>query len=207
MTSDIVIKLLGRVDYLETWQQMKQFTANRSDDTKDELWLLEHDPLFTQGQAGKAEHILSAGNIPVYPVDRGGQVTYHGPGQLVAYTLVDLKRRNIGVRSFVTLLEQAVINMLAREDIHAVRKKDAPGVYVDDAKVAALGLRVKKNCTYHGLAINIDMDLSPYERINPCGYANMAVTSFKKLGSKISFDTAQNIFTDEFLNLIQAHVG
>lgn len=158
---------------------MQDFTVNRSDDAVDEIWLLEHDPVFTQGQAGKAEHLLSPGDIPVVPVDRGGQVTYHGPGQLVAYVLLDMKRIGSDVRKLVTALEDSVIQTLAEYDIEASAKKDAPGVYVQGNKICSLGLRIKKGKSFHGLALNVDMDLEPFLRINPCGYAGLAMTQIK----------------------------
>lgn len=160
---------------------MRLFTDNRLSDTPDELWALEHPSVFTQGQAGKAEHILAPGDIPVVQTDRGGQVTYHGPGQLVIYLLVDLKRRKLGVRQVVTLIEDTIINLLADEfGVQAQADPKAPGVYVDGRKIAALGLRVRKGCTFHGLSLNIDCDLEPFARINPCGYQGLAVTSLQQ---------------------------
>ena len=160
---------------------MQRFTDARGDDTADELWLVEHDPVFTLGQAGKPEHVLMPGDIPVLHVDRGGQVTYHGPGQIVAYPLLDLRRLKIGVRDYVDRIEQAVIDTLADWNIHAQRREGAPGVYVGEAKVAALGIRVRRGCTFHGLAFNIAMDLEPFQRINPCGYQGLQVTSMLEL--------------------------
>lgn len=161
---------------------MQAFTDARDGETADELWLVEHDPVFTLGQAGKAEHVLLPGDIPVLQVDRGGQVTYHGPGQLVLYPLLDLRRLKVGVREYVCRIEQAIIDTLADWNIEAVRRDGAPGVYVAGAKIAALGIRVRRGCTFHGLAFNIDMDLSPFNRINPCGYAGLRVTSMVDLG-------------------------
>jgi lipoyl(octanoyl) transferase len=161
---------------------MQQFTAERGADTADEIWLLQHPPVFTQGMNGKPEHILDNSDIPVVEIDRGGQVTYHGPGQLVVYCLLDLKRLGFGVRQMVSALEDAVIALLEDEGISAVARKDAPGVYVNDAKISALGLRVKRGCSYHGLSLNVDMDLSPFKNINPCGYKDLAVTQLKNLG-------------------------
>lgn len=161
---------------------MQAYTDGRDDTTLDALWLVEHDPVFTLGQAGKPEHVLLPGDIPVLHVDRGGQVTYHGPGQLVAYPLLDLRRLRIGVRDYVCRIEQAVIDTLADWSIEGRRRKGAPGVYVDDAKVAALGIRVRRGCAFHGLAFNIDMDLAPFSRINPCGYAGLEVVSMRDLG-------------------------
>ncbi len=170
---------LGRVEYVPTWQAMRQFTERRGADSADEIWLLEHPPVFTLGMAGKREHLLADVGIPIVHIDRGGQVTYHGPGQIVAYTLVDLRRLGYGVRELVRRLEQAVIDVLAEYGVAGERLAGAPGVYVGGAKIAALGLRVKQGCTYHGLALNVDMDLAPYRAINPCGYAGMAVTQLR----------------------------
>ena len=177
------VRDLGRQAYEPVWRAMQAFTDARGDDTPDELWLVEHDPVFTLGQAGKPEHVLMPGDIPVLKVDRGGQVTYHGPGQLVAYPLLDLKRLGIGVREYVCRIEQAIIDTLAGWDIHAQRRDGAPGVYVDSgAKIAALGIRVRRGRSFHGLAFNIAMDLEPFHRINPCGYAGLEVTSVVDLG-------------------------
>ncbi len=167
-------------DYEPVWQAMQHFTDSRDKDTVDEIWLLEHPPVFTQGQAGKAEHLLAPGDIPVIQVDRGGQVTYHGPGQLVAYLLIDLRRKAMGVRSLVTAIEEAIVSVLANYHIEAAPRADAPGVYVQSgqgAKIAQLGLRVRKGCSFHGLSLNREMDMEPFQRINPCGYAGMEVTS------------------------------
>jgi lipoyl(octanoyl) transferase len=179
---DCAVRDLGRQPYEPVWRAMQRFTDQRDSDTSDELWLVEHDPVFTLGQAGRPEHVLAAGDIPVLHVDRGGQVTYHGPGQLVAYPLLDLKRLKVGVREYVHRIEQAVIDTLADWNIEGRRRDGAPGVYVDDAKVAALGIRVRRGCTFHGLAFNIAMDLEPFARINPCGYAGLQVTSMALLG-------------------------
>jgi lipoyl(octanoyl) transferase len=173
---------LGRVEYEPTWRAMRDFTARRTPDTPDEIWLLEHPPVFTLGQAGKPEHVLADLGIPIIPIDRGGQVTYHGPGQVVVYLLLDLKRRGFGVKELVRRLEQAVIDLLAEQGVTAARLAGAPGVYVNGAKIAALGLRIRNGCSYHGLALNVAMDLSPYAAINPCGYAGMAVTQTRDLG-------------------------
>lgn len=179
MKQKLIIRHLSQVDYEQTWRQMQSFTTNRNENTPDELWLLQHPPVFTQGQAGKAEHVLFAGDIPVVQTDRGGQVTYHGPGQLVAYVLFDLRRLNIGIRKLVMNLEHAVINTLAEYDIKAAGRRDAPGVYVDGAKICSIGLRVKRGGTYHGIAFNIDMDTSPFKRINPCGMADLPITQVR----------------------------
>ncbi|WP_271273196.1 lipoyl(octanoyl) transferase LipB [Aliamphritea hakodatensis] len=177
----LMIRELGQQEYMTTWQAMQDFTAGRTAATVDEVWLLEHSPVYTQGHAGKAEHVLNPGDIPVIPVDRGGQVTYHGPGQLVVYMLLNIRRKKFGVRELVARMEASVIELLAQRGIEAYARKDAPGVYVGDAKIAALGLRVRRGCSFHGLAFNIDMDLAPFDRINPCGYAGMAVTSLARL--------------------------
>lgn len=191
VTQQLLIRELGTEDYTTVWQAMQQFTDQRNEQTLDQLWLLEHQPVFTQGQAGKEEHLLLPGDIPVVRVDRGGQATYHGPGQLVVYVLLNLKRRNLGVRALVTLLEQVLIELLAAYGITAYAKADAPGVYVNDAKIASLGLRVRKGCTFHGLALNVDMDLSPFLRINPCGYAGMQMIQCKDLGGPQSVAEAK----------------
>ena len=173
---------LGRQPYEPVWRAMQRFTDGRDDATVDELWLVEHEPVFTLGQAGRAEHVLGAGDIPVLHVDRGGQVTYHGPGQIVAYPLLDLRRLKIGVREYVRRIEQAVIDTLAEWNIEGARRDGAPGVYVAGAKVAALGIRVRRGCTFHGLAFNIAGDLEPFSRINPCGYAGLRVAAVCDLG-------------------------
>jgi lipoyl(octanoyl) transferase len=177
-----LVRHRGVVDYTRSWQEMQAFTEARTATTTDEVWLLEHPPVYTLGRNGKEEHLLDTGNIPVIRSDRGGQVTYHGPGQLVVYPLLDLKRRQLGVQSLVNRLEQAVIELLAEHSISAQRKNKAPGVYVDDRKIAALGLRVRKGCSFHGLSLNVNMDLSPFEHINPCGYQGLQVTQLADLG-------------------------
>lgn len=177
-----VIRSLGLVAYEPTWRAMQAFTAQRDGATPDEIWLLQHPPIFTLGQAGKPEHLLQHSDIPLLNIDRGGQITYHAPGQLVAYLLIDLKRRNLGVRDLVSRMEQAVIDLLDAFGVQAQRRADAPGVYVQAAKIAALGLRIKHGCSYHGLALNVDMDLTPFGWINPCGYAGLAVTQTRDLG-------------------------
>jgi len=177
-----LVRDLGRRSYEPVWRAMQAFTDARDEDTPDELWIVQHDPVFTLGQAGKPEHILAAGDIPVLRVDRGGQVTYHGPGQIVAYPLVDLRRLKLGVRELVERIEQAVIDVLADWNILGERKSGAPGIYVAGAKVMALGLRVRRGCSFHGLAFNAAMDLEPFRRINPCGYEGLQVTSVLDLG-------------------------
>ena len=195
-----VFRDLGRVDYEPTWHRMQAFTQERDDATPDEIWFLEHPPVFTLGLNGKPEHVLAAGDIPVVNIDRGGQVTYHGPGQLVVYPLVDLKRRKLGIRALVEALENAVIDTLADFDIEAKSRRDAPGVYTPaGAKIAALGLRVRRNCTYHGLAFNIAMDLEPFQRINPCGHAGMQVTQVVDLGGPASLETVGNALKPHLL--------
>ena len=180
--NNIKIKQLGLQDYLPIWQAMQNFTQQRAKDTRDEVWIVEHLPVFTLGRNGKRKHILDAGNIPVIPIDRGGQVTYHGPGQLVIYLLIDLKRRKMGVRQLVTHIENAIIDFLASYHIEANNDPKAPGVYVNQQKIAALGLRISKGCTSHGLSLNVDMDLEVFKRINPCGYKGLKVTQCKDLG-------------------------
>ncbi len=180
-TPQLVVRELGLVDYQPTFTAMRQFTDSRAVDTPDELWLLQHPPVFTQGQAGKAEHVLAPGDIPVIQVDRGGQVTYHGPGQWVLYLMVDLRRQQLGVRDLVNLLESSVVQLLGEYAIVAAAQPQAPGVYVAGEKIASLGLRVRRGCSYHGLALNVDMDLQPFDRINPCGYEGLTVTSMAKL--------------------------
>lgn len=176
-----LISTLGLTDYTLVWQAMQSFTTTRTANTPDELWVLQHKPVFTQGQAGKPEHILDAHGIPVIQSDRGGQVTYHGPGQLVIYFLLDVRRRGFGVRALVDLIEQSLLAVLASYDVDAHLRKGAPGVYVGDSKIAALGLRVRKGGSLHGLSFNIDMDLTPFSYINPCGYAGLEVTQLRAL--------------------------
>ncbi len=192
-----IVRDLDRQPYEPVWRAMQRFTDARDDDTLDELWLVEHDPVFTLGQAGKPEHVLMAGDIPVLHVDRGGQVTYHGPGQIVAYPLLDIRRLKIGVRDYVHRIEQAVIDTLAEWNIGAQRRDGAPGVYVNDAKVAALGIRVRRGCTFHGLAFNAAMDLEPFHRINPCGYAGLQVTSVLDLGGPSSLDAIKPVLLEQ----------
>jgi lipoyl(octanoyl) transferase len=197
-----VVRHLGRVEYESTWRAMQAFTAQRLPDTPDEIWLLEHPPVYTQGQAGKPEHLIAATDIPVIPIDRGGQITYHGPGQVVAYVMVDLRRRGYGIRELVTRMEQAVIDLLATQGVTATRQPGAPGVYVNGAKIAALGLRVKHGCTYHGLSLNVDMDLGPFAAINPCGYAGMRVSQCLDLGVMESLPTVERTLAQDLLNTI-----
>jgi len=184
-----LLRRLGRTDYVRTWRAMQAFTDARTADTRDEIWLTEHAPVFTLGLAGRPEHVLRASDIPVLKVDRGGQVTYHGPGQLMVYLLLDLKRLRLGVRQLVVAIESAVIKLLGSYGIEAYGRRDAPGVYVrrdgGEAKVAALGLKVRNGCTYHGFALNLDMDLAPFDDIDPCGYRGLAVTQLRDLGVEV----------------------
>jgi lipoyl(octanoyl) transferase len=203
----LVVRHLGRESYEPVWRRMQAFTDARTPETPDELWLVEHDPVFTLGQAGKMEHVLFAGDIPVVPVDRGGQVTYHGPGQIVAYPLFDLRRLGLGVRQLVNRIEEAGIRTLARYGITAVRRDGAPGIYVDDAKVMALGLRVRRGCSFHGLALNVNMDLEPFERINPCGYAGLRVTQLLDLNGPSELATVEAALVDELAQLFNLQVN
>ena len=181
ISNRVTIRRLGLAAYKPVWRDMQAFTDSRDEKTGDELWLVQHPAVFTQGQAGKAEHILAPGNIPVIQVDRGGQVTYHGPGQIVAYPLVDIRRKGFGIREFVNRIEQAIIEVLAHYGVNGERIPGAPGIYVGGDKVASLGLRVRRGCTFHGLAFNITMDLEPFQRINPCGFADLKVTRLSDL--------------------------
>lgn len=192
----LIIRQLGRRAYEGVWHAMQEFTDNRDAGTRDEIWLVEHDPVFTQGQAGKEEHLLFTGDIPVVKVDRGGQVTYHGPGQLVAYVMLDIRRLKIGVRELVTHLEDSIVELLQGYQIDAYPKADAPGVYVDGKKIASLGLRIRKGCSFHGLALNINMDLEPFQRINPCGYAGLEMVQAASIGGPDTVATAQTQLID-----------
>jgi lipoyl(octanoyl) transferase len=184
----VIIRRSGLVEYLPTWQAMQRFTDERDADTDDEIWLLQHPPVFTLGMAADPSHVLAAGDIPVVQTDRGGQVTYHGPGQLVLYTLFDLRRNGLGVRDLVMRLERAVIELVGAHGVQAVGRRDAPGVYVGGRKLASIGMRIRRGASYHGLALNVDMDLSPFARINPCGMAGMQVTQLADLGVPGSVD-------------------
>ncbi|WP_299195132.1 lipoyl(octanoyl) transferase LipB [uncultured Amphritea sp.] len=192
----IVIRDLGLVEYLPTWQAMQDFTASRGEHSVDEIWVLEHHPVFTQGHAGNAEHLLGTGDIPVVQVDRGGQVTYHGPGQLVVYLLLNLRRKKFGVKELVARMEASIVELLANYGVEAYARADAPGVYVNEAKICSLGLRVRKGCSFHGLAFNLDMDLEPFNRINPCGYAGMAVTRLKNLVDTLDRESVKDSLTE-----------
>ena len=193
----LLVRHLGRQPYAPVWHAMQAFTDARDESTPDELWLVEHDPVFTLGQAGKPEHVLAPGDIPVLHVDRGGQVTYHGPGQVVAYPLLDLRRLHLGVRELVRRIEQAAIDTLGEWNIRGVRREGAPGVYVNDAKLAALGLRVRHGCTFHGLAFNVAMDLEPFHRINPCGYVGLKVTQMADFGGPSRLAEVETVLADE----------
>lgn len=195
MTRILQVKRLGLQPYELCWRAMLDYTNQRSSASLDQLWLLQHPPVFTLGQASRPEHLLDPGTIPVIQTDRGGQVTYHGPGQLIAYLLLDLRRANLGIRALVTQLEQAVITLLADYRIHGVARAEAPGVYVDEGKIAALGLRVRRGCSFHGLSLNVDMDLTPFSRINPCGYPGLAVTQLTDLGVKADLPTIGKEFS------------
>lgn len=205
MTSNpnpLIVRDLGLQEYLPIWQAMQDFTAKRDATTPDELWCLEHPAVFTMGLNGKEKHLLNIQNIPVINIDRGGQVTYHGPGQLVIYTLIDLARLNIGVKELVTHIEKAIIAMLKQYDINASGKEGAPGVYVEEEKIAALGLRIKRNKSYHGLSLNIDMDLSPFQQINPCGYEGMPVTQIKELKPELDLSNVQKDLASHLSKLL-----
>jgi lipoyl(octanoyl) transferase len=193
------IKKLGIQPYQPVWEEMKSFTSSRQEDNSDELWVLEHFPVYTQGQAGKAEHILNPGAIPIIQSDRGGQVTYHGPGQFIAYVLMDLQRRHLGVKTLVCHLEQIIIELLQNYQISAHRKTHAPGVYVEQKKIASIGLRVKHHCTYHGIALNVDMDLLPFQGINPCGYEQLKMTQITEYDAHITVAQIQEDFIRLFL--------
>ena len=198
----ILVRHLGLQPYEPVAQAMHDFTDSRDDTTPDEIWLVEHLPVFTQGQAGKAEHLLTTGDIPVIQSDRGGQVTYHGPGQQVMYVLLNLKRRKLGVRELVTLLEQTVVDTLAEYGIDAHPRADAPGVYVGEMKICSLGLRIRKGCSFHGLALNINMDLTPFLRINPCGYPGMEMTQMRQWVETATPDIIRPVLLNKFLVLL-----
>ena len=203
----IIVKRLGRVDYEPTYAAMLAFTAERQADTPDELWIVEHPPVYTLGQAGKPEHVLHDIGIPLVKIDRGGQVTYHGPGQVVIYLLLDLQRIKIKVRELVSCIEQAVIDLLAAHGVSAARREGAPGVYVDDAKIAALGLRIRNGCSYHGVSLNVDMDLSPFAAINPCGYAGLRVIQTKDLNIPLTAHEAGEQLSNHLLRQLESQHG
>lgn len=198
----VLIRTLGIEPYNPTWEKMQAFTDQRDDETRDEIWLLQHEPVFTQGQAGKAEHLLATGDIPVVQVDRGGQVTYHGPGQLIVYLMINLRRRKLGVREMVDIMERSLVDLLAEYGVEAYAKPDAPGVYVGNAKIASLGLRVRRGCSFHGLALNLDMDLGPFLRINPCGYAGMSMTQLAELTQMPKMEDLMQKLVDQFVGKI-----
>ena len=206
-SNTLIVRDLGLQDYEPIWHAMQEFTAERNESTPDELWCLEHPPVFTMGLNGKNKHLLNIENIPVVNIDRGGQVTYHGPGQLVIYTLIDLGRLHIGVKDLVNNIEQSIIQLLKKYDIDAKGKENAPGVYVNGEKIAALGLRIKKNKSYHGLSLNINMDLTPFQQINPCGYENLIVTQLKDLNPKIELDLIkENLVSNLGQHLHYSHI-
>ena len=202
MQHQLVVKRLGRQDYEPVWKAMHEFTDQRTEETCDEVWLVEHNPVFTQGQAGKAEHLINTGDIPVVQSDRGGQVTYHGPGQLVAYFLINLRRKKLGVRDLVTNIENLVINTLKAYNIDSAARPDAPGVYVDGKKICSLGLRIRKGCSFHGLALNVNMDLTPFLRINPCGYEGMEMVQVSQLGGPDNVESVEKQLVQELVALL-----
>ncbi|PHS73663.1 MAG: octanoyltransferase [Cycloclasticus sp.] len=201
-TQSLIVRQLGQQDYQLTWDAMKSFTGKRTEDTLDEVWFVEHPAIFTQGISGKVEHILTASNIPIIQSDRGGQITYHGPGQLVMYVLLDLRRIGLGVRALVDVLENITIAGLKQYGLIAVTRKDAPGVYLDNEKIASLGLRVKKGCSYHGLSVNINMDLTPFSYINPCGYEGLKVTQLEEHGVKCELNDVAALLLHELKDLL-----
>jgi lipoyl(octanoyl) transferase len=201
----ILVRELGRAGYLETWRAMQEFTDRRGPDTDDELWVLEHEPVFTLGMNADPAHLRAPGEIPVVKVDRGGQVTYHGPGQLVVYPLIDLRRAGLGVRDLVTALEESVIRTAGRWGIAAAKRAGAPGVYVAGAKLASVGIRVRRGASYHGLSVNIDMDLEPFGRINPCGYEGLAMTQFAALGGPREVGAVAGVLVPELRRSLETH--
>ncbi len=210
MPRDVLVKDLGRTQYCEVFDQMRAFTNERNQTTPDEIWLTEHEPVFTQGQAGKAEHLLAPGTIPVVQTDRGGQVTYHGPGQIVAYLLFDIRRLGINVRGLVSGIEDSIISLLSHYKVTGQARADAPGVYVGGAKVAALGLRVRRGCSYHGLSLNVQMDLAPFAMINPCGLSDVTVTQLADLGGPSSTSQVKPLLLESLaetygINLRMSH--
>ncbi|MFH4625382.1 lipoyl(octanoyl) transferase LipB [Vibrio alginolyticus] len=202
MQHQLVVKRLGGQDYEPVWKAMHEFTDQRTEETRDEVWLVEHNPVFTQGQAGKAEHLINTGDIPVVQSDRGGQVTYHGPGQLVAYFLINLRRKKLGVRDLVTTIENLVINTLKAYNIDSAARPDAPGVYVAGKKICSLGLRIRKGCSFHGLALNVNMDLTPFLRINPCGYEGMEMVQVSQFGGPDNVEAVEKQLIEELVTLL-----
>jgi len=200
----LLLRRLGQVDYQETWQAQQRFTAERGAKTPDELWLLQHPPVYTLGLAGKPEHLLQASaDIPLVKIDRGGQITYHGPGQAVVYLLINLARRNLKVREQVRLMEQAILDVLAGYGIQAERREGAPGVYVRDAKIGALGLKISRGCSYHGLSLNVSLDLAPFRRINPCGYEGLRSTSMAEEGAETNVDEVLDKLASRLSELLE----
>lgn len=194
---------LGRQEYVPLWRAMQEFTDERNESTPDEIWFCEHPPVFTMGLNASKEHLLTPGDIPVVQIDRGGQVTYHGPGQLMVYPLIDIRRANIGVRKLVTALEQSVVDLAAEYDVEAAARPDAPGVYVDGDKLASVGLRIRRGASFHGMALNVDADLEPFSRINPCGYAELEMTDLHRLGIELQLEEASDKLLPHFLE----HLG
>ncbi len=194
---------LGREDYVPLWHAMQAFTDERDESTPDEIWFCEHPPVFTMGLNAAEEHLLAPGDIPVVQIDRGGQVTFHGPGQLMVYPLIDIRRANIGVRTLVTALEQSVVDLVAQFGVEAVAKPEAPGVYVNDDKLASVGLRIRRGCSFHGMALNVDADLEPFSRINPCGYEGLAMTDLKTLGIELDLEQTADALLPHFMR----HLG
>jgi lipoyl(octanoyl) transferase len=205
LTPSTVLRWLGRVDYLPTWQAMQAFTQARNTQTRDEIWFLEHPPIFTLGLNAKPEHVIAPGDIPVVQIDRGGQVTYHGPGQLIVYPLIDLKRAGLGIRQLVVGLENAVIALAATWNIAAHGRREAPGIYVGKRKLGSVGLRVRRSCSYHGLALNVAMDLSPFSLINPCGYAGLEVVDLRSLGVATSLREVATSLASHLLPALHLH--
>jgi lipoyl(octanoyl) transferase len=197
------VSFRGRQDYVPLWREMQSLTDERDADTQDEIWFVEHPPVFTMGLNASDDHLLAPGDIPVVQIDRGGQVTFHGPGQLMIYPLLDLRRAGIGVRPLVTALEQSVVDMAAELDVVAAARADAPGVYVNDEKLASVGLRIRRGSSFHGMALNVDIELEPFSRINPCGYAELQMTDLKRLGAEMSLQEAADKFLPHFLR----HLG
>lgn len=203
VATSVIVRYLGRQDYVPLWHAMQRFTDNRSETTVDEIWFTEHPPVFTMGLNASKEHLLAPGSIPVVQIDRGGQVTFHGPGQLMVYPLLDLGRLSMGVRTLVTALEQSVVDLAATFDIEAASRADAPGVYVAGNKLASVGLRIRKGCSFHGMALNVDIELEPFSRINPCGYAELEMTDLKRLGGDDELDSVWQQLLPHFLH----HLG
>ena len=201
------VRDLGRTDYLQTWEKMQEFTSSRAENSHDELWLTEHSPVFTTGQAGKQKPLFLTPDIPLVPTDRGGQITYHGPGQVVGYTLVDLKRAHISVHDFVCLLEQAMIDTVGSFGVQATRLSGHPGIYVEGRKIGSLGLRIRRSCSYHGISLNVDMDLSPFDSIDPCGIPGMTVTQIKDLAPEVDLIKTRRAFAESFNALFQSQTA